>query len=451
MPSMVHERPQLVIADQNGEISSVPFLEGCGMKAGEFFRLSSRHLKKLPPCSQLMMLPGRVPVAFDPNERAMVSLDEHPLSPGSVCYPVAAFLTPGYTGTFSSAFLDQPRQDPLPLFAYTAVVFYHGEFYSASVQVDREQRQDPRLMDLERMQDQIVRIKKMFPGNRLVRHLEDCACINGCPAAKNFFLERYEAPLPTSPTCNCRCRGCISYQPEGKIPVTQPRIRFVPSPDEIAEVALYHMDHVTDPVVSFGQGCEGEPLMAAPVLEKAIRLIRARTAKGIINLNSNASRPGAVARLFDAGLDSLRVSLNSVRESLYRAYYRPRDYTFADVCSSVKQAGLRRGFVSLNYLVMPGVTDSVQEYQALRAFLKSYPVSMIQWRNLNFDPRAYIRMIKFNECFEAIGIDRMICLIHREHSHVMKGYFNPSRLRMRRCARDFSSEQNRIRSERNSS
>ena len=58
--------------------------------------------------------------------------------------------------------------------------------------------------------------------------------------------------------------------------------------EEIAEVALFHIDNVDDPVVSFGQGCEGEPLMVADVLEEAILLIRKETSKGIINLNSNS-------------------------------------------------------------------------------------------------------------------------------------------------------------------
>jgi MoaA/NifB/PqqE/SkfB family radical SAM enzyme len=155
-------------------------------------------------------------------------------------------------------------------------------------------------MDLDVMRGNIKKFKKMFPGNRLVSHLETCACVNGCPAAKNFFLVRYEAPLPVSPSCNCQCSGCISFQPGKKLPVTQPRIRFVPSPEEIAEVALFHIEHVADPVVSFGQGCEGEPLLEADTIEKAVRMIRAKTGKGMINMNTNGSRTSAVKRLCSA-------------------------------------------------------------------------------------------------------------------------------------------------------
>jgi len=77
--------------------------------------------------------------------------------------------------------------------------------------------------------------------------------------------------------------------------------------------------------VSFGQGCEGEPLINGDLLCRAVRLVREKTIRGTINLNTNASRPQAVEKLVDAGLDSIRVSVNSFREVLYNAYYRPRD------------------------------------------------------------------------------------------------------------------------------
>ncbi len=401
------------------------------MKAGSFYRFSRTDLEPLPPCSQLLMLPQRTAVAIDPQSGEMVHVDQHPLFPGNPCFPVAAFLAPGYTGTFSAAFLKAQASVPLPLFSYTAVVFYRGAFYTPHIRVDRELRQDPRYMDLTAMRRNIKRIKKFFPGNRLIVHLENCACVNGCPAAKNFFLERYEAPLPTSPSCNAQCLGCISYQPKKKIPETQSRIRFVPTPEEIAEVALYHMSHVKDPVVSFGQGCEGEPLMAAQAIEQAIVLIRRTTRKGMINLNTNASLPQAIARLFDAGLDSMRVSLNSAQKDLYHAYYHPRQYAFDDVVASISIAKKKGGFVSLNYLVMPGLTDAAEEHDALKKLLSRNPVDMIQWRNLNFDPAEYFRSLKYHPDPDGmIGMRAVMRDVHERHPAMMNGYFNPSKGRI---------------------
>ncbi|HBT97093.1 MAG TPA: radical SAM protein, partial [Desulfobulbaceae bacterium] len=75
----------------------------------------------------------------------------------------------------------------------------------------------------------------------MIQHLGKCCLTYGCPAARNFFLGRFEAPLPTSPRCNARCLGCISLQESGCCRSTQERITFVPSPAEIAEIAVPHL------------------------------------------------------------------------------------------------------------------------------------------------------------------------------------------------------------------
>ncbi|MFP4473119.1 MAG: radical SAM protein [Candidatus Omnitrophota bacterium] len=438
---MLNKFPQPVIADTGGKIHNLPSLVGAGMKGDIFYPPDTADLIPLPECSQLFLLPDRMPVAFDPETEQCIHIAQNPLTQREEpCFPVAAFLAPGYTGTFSTAFLPSYSSPAvLPLFAYTAVFFYKNDFYVPAVRVDRERRQDPRLMDMSLLKRNVKQWQQQFPANRLMRHLENCALVNGCPAAKNFFLQRYEAPLPTSPSCNARCVGCISYQPEGDCPVTQPRIEFVPTPEEVAEVALHHIRHVADPVVSFGQGCEGEPLMAGDVLIDAVRLIRARTSKGMINLNTNASRPDIVEQLCCAGLDSIRVSLNSVRPEYYDQYYRPQGYAFRDIERSIRIVKKQGGFVSLNYLVMPGFTDSRQEFRALKNFIKKHGIDMIQWRNMNFDPQKYFDVLQYRpEAGNLIGIGRIICDLHTEFPGLMRGYFNPSRRRIHRFFRSQS-------------
>ena len=292
-------KPKLLIADKKCRIYDVPYLEATGMKAGEYFRLDAQDLVELHPDSELFVLPERQPVGYDPEKKAFVRLDNNPLiKKDEPCYPVAAFLAPGQTTTYSAAYSECGRVTALPLFSYAAVAFYKGKFYAAAIRVDREKRQELKGMDPALIRKNVKLFKKLFPENRLIRQLEKCALTYGCPAAKNFFLKRYEGPLPASPTCNARCIGCISYQPGKTCSVTQPRIRFVPTAEEVAEVALMHIRQVKDPIVSFGQGCEGEPLMVGQTLEKAIKLIRTSTSKGIINLNTNASKPAIIKRLF---------------------------------------------------------------------------------------------------------------------------------------------------------
>jgi len=424
---MKRERPQLVVSDKKGKISSIPHFEPVGMAGGHLFRLTPKDLIKLPHGSELFMMPKRPVVGYERRAGHFVSLDGY--------LAAAGFSSPGHTTTYNSAYLEKKGTGILPLFSYAALAFYKGEFYIAAKRVDRELRQDLRRMDIAGVRQGVKQLRKAFPANRLMRHLEGCALTYGCPAAKNFFLSRYEAPLPTAPHCNARCIGCISYQP-GSCPITQPRIKFIPSADEVAEVALYHIERVKDPVVSFGQGCEGEPLMAAKTLEGAVRIIRRETSKGIINLNTNASKPKVIAGLFDLGLDSIRVSMNSVRREYYVRYYKPRGYGFKDVLTSIRAAKKKGGFVSINYLSMPGFTDTKRESSALNAFISKYGIDMVQWRNLNYDPMMYLKeMRSFPKRGNLIGIDRMIDQIRAAHPRLMHGYFNPSRARMRRAGK----------------
>ncbi|MBN2097483.1 MAG: radical SAM protein [Candidatus Omnitrophica bacterium] len=424
---MKRKYPQLLICDQQGRIYNLPDWQATGMKGGCFFPLGAKELIKLPAGSELFMLPGRLAVGYDRAAQRCVVLEPKGY------FPVAAFVSPGFTITYNSSFRQLKKCPSLPLFSYAAVCFYRGEFYVSALRVDRELRQDLRLMDLRKVRKNTAQLKKVFPRNRLIKHLENCALVYSCPAAKNFFLSRYEAPLPSSPFCNAYCAGCISYQPKKSCPITQPRIKFIPRPEELAEVALYHLQNVADPVVSFGQGCEGEPLLVAGVLEESIKLIRKKTAKGIINLNTNASKPQALARLFDAGLDSIRVSLNSARETYYRRYYRPRGYAFNDLIQSIKVAKEKKGFVSINYLTMPGFTDSLDEYRALKNFVATQRIDMIQWRNLNFDPLKYFTLLKINiRRQELLGLREIIHSFRKQFPRLAQGYFNPSRLRMKR-------------------
>ena len=431
---MRKEYPKLLVADKDNNVYDVPWLEGAGMKGGEYFRLDPHDLVKLPPDSELFMLPDRSPVGYDPSLERFVYVDTDPFSGSkSPCYAVSAFLEPGFTSTYSASYKPRKGTRLLPLFSYTAVALYKGELYAAGIRVDREKRQQLAGMDIHLVEKNVKLFRKLFPKNRLVRHLERCALCYGCPAAKNFFLKRYEAPLPTSPACNARCIGCISHQPGKGCSVTQPRITFVPTPEEVAEVALYHIHGVKDPVVSFGQGCEGEPLMAGEVLLKAVKIIRERTAKGIINLNTNASRPGIVRRLFDAGMDSMRVSINSVQEGFYTAYYKPEGYTFKDVLSSIRSAKKAGGFVSVNYLTMPGFTDSGDEAGAFFRFLEKTGIDMIQWRNLNYDPLAYFKCLKVKAGrMNMMGMGELIHAADKRFPGIMKGYFNPSYGRIKR-------------------
>ena len=172
--------------------------------------------------------------------------------------------------------------------------------------------------------------------------------------------------------------------------------------------------------------------MVWEVLEGAIILIRKETKKGVINLNTNASKPQTVEKLRLAGLNSMRVSLNSVRGKFYNAYYKPNGYAFKDVILSIQAMKKLGGFVSINYLVMPGFTDQKEEAAALFDFISTTKIDMIQWRNLNYDPVDYFRKMKLYDVgarhavpLRTIGISQLIENVKKNFPKLRHGYFNP--------------------------
>ncbi|MCX5680908.1 MAG: radical SAM protein [Candidatus Omnitrophica bacterium] len=216
----------------------------------------------------------------------------------------------------------------------------------------------------------------------------------------------------------------MSFQPRGSCLATQSRLAFVPTAEEIAEIALMHIKTASSPIVSFGQGCEGEPLLEADIIGEAIRLIRKKTSRGTIHINTNASLTARVQALCEAGLDSVRVSLNSVREEFYRRYYLPRGYAFVDVCRSISVAKRYGKFVSLNYLVMPGFTDREDEFDELVRLIQSTSIDMIQWRNLNYDPQRYSERLKVRHDSGLLGIRIVMQRLRERFPKLRYGYFN---------------------------
>ncbi|MBN1636693.1 MAG: radical SAM protein, partial [Deltaproteobacteria bacterium] len=395
----------LLFADKNGNIMDYEPLSMVARSGDYLVPVEMDELIDLPDGSQLYVLPDRHPVGMDRQTGEIVVLERNPYNPSQKAYAVAAFLSAAHTHTYLAAWERKTCANVLPLFAYAAIG-WNGGFVTTAIRVDQSRRQDPDTFDMSKVKRGIEIWKQEFSRNRLVDHLSNCALIYGCPAALNLFQGREEGPLPTSPSCNARCIGCISYQEGCEPPSPQQRIEFVPTPQEIAEVALKHIAVVDDAVVSFGQGCEGEPLLAGDVIRDAIKLIRKSTTKGTINLNSNASLPEKVAELADAGLDSLRISMNSAREKTYETYFRPH-YSFGALMQSAREMKSRGKFVSINLFVFPGVTDAPKEAQALKQFIREARIDMIQWRNLNIDPDQYLHVLG-QSLPSGIGIRRLI-------------------------------------------
>ena len=416
---MKQKHPDLVFAFENGEIASDDAYYMLCRRGDEWALPRPDELIPLPRESEFFLLPKRRAVGLNKETGEVEELEE---------LAVAAFVAPGYTISGHPVYVTEENAPTLPLFAYGALGIIGDDFYVCASQVDKDTRQVFEGISPRKIEKKAKALMKEFPKNRLMQHLmNNCVLRYGCPAAKNLVLGRYEAPLPTSRACNARCIGCISQQEADSsiCQAPQDRMNFTPTAQEIVEVMLYHQQNEKQPIYSFGQGCEGEPLTQAPLLVEAVKLFREKGGIGTVNLNSNASMSRWIKELALAGLNSLRVSMNSARGTVYDKYYRPTNYSFGDVRESIQTAKEHGLFVSLNLLFFPGVTDCEEEVEALIGLVNAYHVDFIQLRNLNIDPEMYLRLLEGIEFGPSVGLANFTKRLLSSCPHLQFGYFNP--------------------------
>jgi len=423
---MTFEYPRLIFSDPDGRIFDYPHLSLAGQSGGSVVPLNPSELVPLPKGSQLFTMPGRIPVGWDEKQRISVPLERTKAGGREVeCRAVAAFLPPGYIRTLLPATRLRLQAPVLPLWAYSSVGWRDGKFWATGLLIDPNPHWNPKYFGKDRL---LARKADFFlkkePQNRLLHQLSRCALEYHCFAAKNVFFRRWECPLPTSPACNAECLGCISLQPSECCPASQERIDFVPTVEEVTGVALPHLKEAEDAIVSFGQGCEGEPLMQWQLLERSIRHLREQTDRGTIHLNTNGSFPERVESLCNAGLDSIRVTLNSPHPEFYKRYHRPKRYGFRKVVDSLIRAKEKGIYTSINLLVFPGFTDRESEIDGLIEFIRETGLDLIQMRNLNIDPDLYLKVTGEKT---GVGISRMIEILKKEFRRLQFGYFNRTR------------------------
>lgn len=416
---MLKQTPYILYSDGKGNIFEDTSMLVVGRSGWDAFPIDPEEWIELPEGGNLYELPGRRGIGIDAVSGEMGLCEKG--------WAVAAFIPPAHTGFYLAAYETMPDAPTLPLFCYTAVGWLDGKFYVPATRIEADIRQECAGFDAKKVKQGVKQLMDAYPHNRLVKHLaENCALTYECPAARNYFMGRWECPIPSSPACNANCVGCISFQPEEETIVsTQDRLRFKPTAEEIVEYTVPHLETAPFPIVSFGQGCEGEPLLMWETIRESIIEIRKHTPKGSININTNGSKPDAVRALCEAGLNSIRVSLNSAQEKYYTPYYRPNNYKFEDIIESLKVVREFNGWTSINYFVFPGMTDTEEEYEALRTLIRETGLNMIQWRNFNIDPDWYLGKLGITEPGPCMGIKQLQEMIHEEFPDVKFGYFNP--------------------------
>jgi pyruvate-formate lyase-activating enzyme len=424
---------RLLFADDRGVVYDHPTLRAA-VRSGDALLAPSERPLALPEGATLAMLPGRRPVGIDPASGALTVLQEVKVGRRLIVpHAVGATLPPGYTRTFlpaaaRPALAVADGAPILPQWAYTAAALGPGGFAVFALRTDRRRHWSPGAHSTPDLPG-AVEARLAATPNPIYRQLSRCALEWRCFTAQNTFYGRDEGAIPSSAACNAACIGCLSEQEDGMPPASHERIRRPPTAEEMAEVAIHHLTTARGKVmVSFGQGCEGEPLLRWKEIARAIRLTRARTSRGSIHANTNGSLPEALAALCEAGLDSVRISLNSAVPDLYQAYYRPDRYGLEDVIRSVKAARRGGAYLALNLLTFPGVTDRAGEVKALLRLVRDGQVDQVQTRPLAIDPDVYLAVARGRGAGGApIGIRGLVTALRQARPGLVVGNFSRAR------------------------
>lgn len=375
---------KLLFADIDGNLYDHSRL-GALARTGEYFIEPDFETEfiPLPEGASLTMIPDASPIGLD--EGSFSLMEDLPWGSGKAM-AVGALLPQGYTRTLLPAFKRAKNKGNLPLLGYTAAAWHNGQVYIAAVKTDEDKKWNPQFYNSEDIEQLVAAKLTAYPANRVLKQLAKCSLDYCCLTAQNIFYGRWEGGLPSSPVCNAACLGCISLQPAECCPSPQERIDFQPTLEELTEIAVGHLENGEEAIISFGQGCEGEPSLQGDLLSRVIKATRAVTAKGTINMNTNAGYTEGIKAVCEAGINSIRVSLISARPDVYEAYYRPKGYLFSNVLESLRAAKSNGVYISLNLLVLPGLTDREEEIEALTQLINEIDIDLLQLRNLNIDP-----------------------------------------------------------------
>jgi wyosine [tRNA(Phe)-imidazoG37] synthetase (radical SAM superfamily) len=424
---------RLVFADAEGNLYDHPTLEAAVCVTDQSRRAEPGTFRPLPSngaSASVSALPGRLPVGFDRKSGKLEVLDSV-VANGKKIRPVAvaALFPPGWTRTHLPAFYTSGLAPVLPLYGYAAAGWKDGALAAAGLRTDPRDHWDPALYSTADLKDRVEKRIAEDPTNRVLLQTARCALDYRCFTAQNVFYRRWEGAIPMSSACNAQCVGCISEQdPETGPPPSQWRIAEGPSVEECVRMAVPHLERGEGRIVSFGQGCEGEPTLRADAMAEVCREVRKKTAAGTLHVNTNGSRPEVWAPLRKAGLDSCRVSLNAAEKTVYESYYRPTGYTWEHVAETVREAKRVGLFVSLNLLVFPGVSDSPAQAKALVDFVADARPDCIQTRNLCIDPASYLGCLPEDERGEEpIGMTELLRRLVRARPGIKIGNYNVPR------------------------
>ncbi|HUQ17509.1 MAG TPA: radical SAM protein [Candidatus Saccharimonadales bacterium] len=201
------------------------------------------------------------------------------------------------------------------------------------------------------------------------------------------------------------------HQGDGPLPVSGDRITAA----DLADLAIAHLA-AGGTGVTFGLAGDPDPLTRPRVVADAASRIREAIPSARIAVRTNAAAAAAIARVAEAGVDRLVIPLASARPETYERLHPARVSRWPDVRSGFRQAVACGLPVTIELLVLPGLTDRAEEADALVALLRELPSgSAVRLRDLVADPYVLLRA---NPGSEPLGIEVLLARLRTEASAV---------------------------------
>jgi len=330
----------------------------------------------LPRDARLVPLPDRAALGIDRGGR--------PRALGAQRWAVGAILTPGHLRTHLPACTQGDDLTPLEPLGYAAVAGDADEALLVAALLTGESPA-PAAPTEAALAGAITAGLRAHPSSGALRQLARCARDHTGAAAADVFLGRGDAPLP----------------------VGSDRIAAI----DLAEIAIAHLSG-GGTGVTFGLACLGEPLATPRVVADAASRIREALPAARIAICTNASSAAAIGRVAEAGVDALVVRLASARAETYERLHPARDVRWPDVRGGIRQAVASGLTVTIELLVLPGLTDRVEEADALVELLRELPSgSVLRLRDLAADPYALLRA---NPGSAPQGVEALVERLRRE-------------------------------------
>ena len=333
----------------------------------------------LPPDARLVPLPERDAVGIDHQG--------HPRTLGPQRWAVGAILPPGHLRTRLPAFTGRDDVPPLEALAYTAVAAGADGAIVVAALLTGESPPPARPTDAV-LARAITAGLRAHPSSGTLRQLARCARDHASAAAADVFVGRGDGTLPVTGRSGAA---------------------------DLAEIAIAHLAGGGSGV-TFGLACEGDPLATPRVVADAAVRIRAAVPGARVAIRTNAASAAAIGRVAEAGVDTLIVQLASARADTYERIAAPRDARWPDVRGGIRQAVASGLTVTIELLVLPGLTDRAAEADALITLLRELPAgSVLRLRDLEADPYSVLRA---NPGAEPRGVEALVERLRVEAAHV---------------------------------